>query len=103
MSFSMIAFLLLRAEEVLEVSAREALRCLSDDSEVNVGSERLVLCVYLEDILSALDIGISDNYLSVESTRTQERRVEYIAAVSCGDNDNAFIACEAVHFYEELI
>ena len=57
----------------------------------------------LEDFLSALDIRIIDRDLTVESARTQQRRIEDIAAVCRRNDDNAFLIGKAVHFNEELV
>ena len=63
-------------EEIFEVCACEALSSLSNYLEVDIRTERFILGMNMEYFLSALDIGVSDNYLSVETTGTEKCRVE---------------------------
>ncbi len=57
----------------------------------------------LQYFFSALYIRVVYGYLSVKSSGTQQRRVEYIGAVCRGNNDNAVVFGKAVHLNEQLI
>ena len=51
-----------------------------------------------ENGFAATDIGPTDDDATVETTRAQKGRIEYVRAVGCGNQDDAFIGLEAVHF-----
>ena len=59
--------------------------------------------MHFKDFFAAFHIGQRHRHLPVEATWTQERRVEDIRAICGGNNDDAFLGIEAVHFYEELV
>ena len=56
-----------------------------------------------ENRLATLEIGIADHHLTIEPSRTKQRRIEDVLAVGGGDDDDALMAFEAVHFHEQLI
>ena len=56
-----------------------------------------------QDRLAALQIGIADRDLAIEPARAQERRIEDVGPVGRGDDDDARVRLEAVHFDEQLI
>ena len=55
--------------------------------EVDIRTHGLVARMHLEDLLTALDIGIAHQDLTVEPARTQQRRVQNILAVGGGNDD----------------
>ena len=56
-----------------------------------------------QNCFSALDVGISDRYLSVESTGTKQCGIEYITPVCSRNYYYALIVREAVHFNKQLV
>src|SRR3546814_3650364 len=56
-----------------------------------------------ENLLATLDIRTRHDDLAVEAARTQQRRIEHVGPVRRGDDDDAFVGLEAVHFDEELV
>ena len=71
--------------------------------EIHVRANRLVFRVYAQNCLASLDIGIANGNLAVKASRTQQRRIEDIAAV-CRSNDNdAAVGAKAIHFDKQLI
>ena len=76
---------------------------MSNAVKINIGAYGFALCVNLENFNSALGVGIINRYLTVKSAGSEQSRVEDVGAVGCGDNDNAFIRSEAVHFNKQLI
>src|SRR3546814_17896562 len=56
-----------------------------------------------ENLLATLDIRTRHDDLAVEAARTQQRRIEHVRPVRRGDDDDAFVGLEAVHFDEELV
>ena len=59
--------------------------------------------VNAQDRFAALEIGIADRDLAIEPARAQERRIENIGTVGGGDDDDAAMRFETVHFDEQLI
>src|SRR4051812_16769775 len=57
----------------------------------------------LENTFTATHIRSIDHHLTIEASRTQECRVEYIRPVCSGDDDNTVILIEAIHLDEELV
>ena len=90
-------------DQVFQVSAGEADGGLGDDPQVDVRAQRFILGVDLQDFLPALDIRVADHDLAVKASRTQQRGVEDVAAVGCGDDDDAGVGAKAVHFHQQLV
>ena len=90
-------------DEVHQVGAGEAGRAARDDLEVDVGRQRHLADVDLEDLLAADDVGIGDDDLAVEAAGTEQRRVEHVGPVGRGDEDDALVRLEAVHLDEQLV
>ena len=59
--------------------------------------------MYLQNILSALQIGVVDRDLTVKTTGSEQRGVENVGAVGCRDDDNALVRAKAVHLYQQLV
>ena len=56
-----------------------------------------------ENALAALHVRTVDDDAAVEAAGTQQRRVEDVGTVGRGDQDDAFVALEAVHLDEQLV
>ena len=76
-------------------------RAMIDGSHVL--GERELAHVDLEDLLAAAHVGQRHDDLAVEAARAQQRRVEHVRTVRRGDDDDAFVAFEAVHLDEQLV
>ena len=85
------------------IRTREACRRLCQRFEVDVIRQRLILCVDLQNCLAPAPVGRSDVNLPVEPTGSEKRRVEDVLAVGCGDDNDAGVAAEAVHFDQQLV
>ena len=57
----------------------------------------------LENLLASLEIGQRNDDLAVETTGPQQRRIEHVRAVGRGNQDDAFVAFETVHFDQQLV
>ncbi len=90
-------------EHVFKVGAGHSAGAFCKHGEVNVAAQRLALCVYLQNGLPALYVGITDGYLPIEPAGAQQRRVEYVRPVGRGDDDYALVHGKAVHFNEQLV
>ena len=90
-------------EEVLKICARES-RCGPGKLlEIDIISYGLVLGMYFKYFLSALHIGKTYGYLSVESSGTEYGRIEDIHTVGGCKNYYAFIYFKTIHLHKELV
>ena len=89
--------------EVGEIGAGEARRAARDDAQIDVGRERHLAHMHLEDLLAAADVGARHHDLAVEAAGTQQRGIEHVGTVGRGDQDDAFVGLEAVHLDQQLI
>ena len=87
-------------QQVLEISAGETGRALSERVERDFFRQRLVLGVHREDRRAAFDIGAVDHDLAVETAGAKQRGIEHVGTVRRGDQDDAGILIEAVHLDE---
>ena len=71
--------------------------------EVDVGVERHLADVDLEDRLAAGAVGRLDGHAAVEAPRPQQRLVEHVRPVRRADHDDADGRVEAVHLGEDLV
>ena len=73
------------------------------DLEVDVGRQRHLAHVHLEDLLAADDVRVRHDDLAVETAGPQQRRVEHVGPVGGGDEDDALVRLEAVHLDQQLV
>src|SRR5581483_580119 len=56
-----------------------------------------------QDLFTATDVGTADHHTAVETSRTQQRRIEDVRPVSGGHQDDAFVRFETVHLDQQLV
>ena len=59
---------------------------------IDVIRQRYLAHVHFQDLLTTANIRQTDHDLAVETTWTQQRRIQYVRTVGGGDDDDAFIA-----------
>ncbi len=59
--------------------------------------------MYGEDFLAALSVGSGNNHLPVKTAGAEQGRIKHVGTVGGGNDDNAFVGLEAVHFYQQLV
>src|SRR3546814_17432253 len=59
--------------------------------------------MYFENALTADNVRVRHDDLTVEAAGTQQRRIENVGTVGRSDQDDAFIGFEAVHLDEKLV
>ena len=89
--------------QVREIGARKARGAARDDRGLDVVAERHLAHVHFEDLFAAAHIGQRHHDLAVETARPQQRRVQHVRSIGGGDDDDAFVALEAVHFHQQLV
>jgi hypothetical protein len=86
-----------------KVCAGEAGGGLGDTTEVHFTGQWFVPDVDFEDGFAAIDVrGVDDN-LAIEAAGPEQGPIEDVGPVGRGENDDAGIGGEAVHFNEELV
>ena len=90
-------------DQVLQIRAGETGSCARNALQIHIVSQRLVLRVYLQDFFSCAYIRAIHGNPAVETTGTQNRRIQDIHTVRGRHHDNADIRREAVHLHQELI
>ena len=73
------------------------------DLEIDVGRQRHLAHMHLEDFFAAQNIRIGHDDLAVEAARTQQRGVEHVGPVGRRDEDDALVRLEPVHLDEKLV
>ena len=76
-------------DEVRQVSATHPRSTLGNHFKVHILRNRNLACVDAENAKSAIVIRTVDHDLTVETTRTQQRRIQDVGAVCCCDDDDA--------------
>ena len=59
--------------------------------------------MYLQDFGTSLNIRTVYYDLAVETAGTQQGRVQNVGTVGGGQQDDALVALEAVHFHQQLV
>ena len=90
-------------DQVGEVGAGEAGRAARDGLQVDVGRQRHLAHVHLQDLLAADHVRVRHHDLAVEAAGAQQRRIEHVGPVGGGDQDDAFVGLEAVHLDQQLV
>ena len=90
-------------DEIGEVGAGEARRAARQHPRIDVGRQRHLAHMDLEDLLAAADVGIGHHDLAVEAAGPQQRRIEHVGPVGRGDDDDAFVGLEPVHLDQQLV
>ena len=83
--------------QVRQISTRETRRTARNHRRVYIIAERNFAHVDLKNLLTTTNIRQTYRYLTVEASRTQQRWVKHIWAVSSSDNNNTFVAFKTIH------
>ena len=70
---------------------------------IDVGRQRHLAHVHLQDLLAAGDVRVGHHDLAVEAAGAQQRGVEHVGTVGGGDEDDALVGLEAVHLDQQLV
>ena len=89
--------------DVFEIRARKPRRPASNNRGIDVVGKRHAPHVDLENLFPTPNVRERHNDLAIETPRAQQRWIEHIRPVGGGDDDDAGIRLEAVHFHEELV
>ena len=56
-----------------------------------------------QDLFAAANVRTRNHHAAIETARPQQRRIEHVRTVGGGDQDDAFVRLEAVHFDQQLV
>jgi hypothetical protein len=90
-------------DQVCQIRAGETRGTARDDHRIDVFSRRYLAHMYFKNMRTTAYVGQRHHHLAVESTGAQQGRVEHVWPVCGGDDDNAFVAFETVHFHQQLV
>ena len=71
--------------------------------QIDIRRQRHIANMDFENFLAPCNIGVGNNHLPVKTPRTQQCRIKDIRTVGCGNENNAFIRLEPVHFDKKLV
>ena len=59
--------------------------------------------MHAQDLFAAANVGTRHHHAAVEAAGAEQRRIEHVRPVGGGDQDDAFVGFEAVHFHQQLV
>ena len=90
-------------DQVLEIGAREAGRAGGDGRQIDIGGERHLLAVHLEDREARRLVRQLERDVTIEAAGPEQGRVEHVRPVGRGEHDHRLVPGEAVHLREDLV
>ena len=90
-------------DEVGEIGAGEAGRAAGDGLGVDIGGQRHLAHVNAEDFFAPAHVRVRHHNLAIEAAGAEQRGVQHVRTVGGGDQDDAFVGFEAVHFDQQLV
>src|SRR5262249_10930590 len=86
-----------------EFSAGEARSAARKNRKIHIVGQGNLACMYAKDLFTSTNVGKRDHHAAIEASGTEQRWIQYVRPVGGGDQDDAFIGLEAVHFHQELV
>ena len=90
-------------DQVGQVGAGEPGRAAGNLGSLDILGQGDLAHVHLENLFAAADIGQADDHLAVKTAGAQQGGVQHVRAVGGGDDDDAVIHLEAIHFHQQLV
>src|SRR5579864_1841693 len=90
-------------DEIGQVCAGESRGAARNERRFHIVGEWYAAHVHAQDLLAAAHVRQRHHHLSIETAWPQQCRIEHVGAVGGGDDDDPFIALEAVHLDQQLI
>ena len=89
--------------QIGQIGTGEARGTTCNHQRHDVVGQRQLAHVHAQDLLAALDVRQADHDLTVEATRTQQRRIQHVRTVGRSNHDHAFAALKAIHLDQQLV
>ena len=89
--------------QVGEIRAGKARSAAREDREIHIFGDGNLARVHAENFFAALDVGPGNDHAAVKTAGPQQCGIENVGAVRGGDQDDAFVGFEAVHFDEQRV
>ena len=90
-------------DQIGQIRAGKPRRAAGDDVGLHIVGDGHLAHVHLEDLLPSPNVRQRHHHLPVKPPRAQQGRVKHVGPVGGGDDDDAFLALEAIHLHQELI
>ncbi len=90
-------------QRVGQIGAGKTGRRLGDRTELDIVGQRFVAGVNLQDRFAADQVGRVDDHLTIKAARPQQGSVQHFRPVGGGQEDDASVRLEAVHFDQQLV
>ena len=90
-------------DDVGQVGTRSAGRGAGNRGQVDRRLRLHALCMQLEDVLAASQVGQLNRNAAVKTTGAQQGRVKAVGAVGSGEDDDTLMVIEAVHLGQQLV
>src|SRR5919109_835937 len=89
--------------EILQIGAGKTGCSTRQHGDVHVGCQRYLAGMDLENALTPFDIGSRDYNAAIKSSRPEQRRIQHVGSISCGDENDTLIRFESIHFDQQLV
>mmetsp|Transcript_13314 Transcript_13314/g.25256 ORF Transcript_13314/g.25256 Transcript_13314/m.25256 type:complete len:211 (-) Transcript_13314:1372-2004(-) len=89
--------------EIAQISTRHSSGSPRHDIQVDIGSQLGLFGIHFENGLSSADIGQGHYYVLVETSRTQQCRIERFDKVGGTNDDNTIIGIKAIHLHQQFV
>ncbi len=90
-------------EQICKVGARKSGCRFCNHREVNTVCKRFVACMHTKYCFTRFKVGHIHNDLTVKSSRTQERTVQYVGAVSGSNDYYSLVSRKSIHLHKQLV
>src|SRR3989344_807000 len=89
--------------ERVQICAGEPWGTFCNQFQIDIFREWLLCSMYVKYLLSISTVRQVEHHFSIKSSRTNERRIQYVRSVRCCHDYNFIIWLKAIHFYEYLV
>ena len=90
-------------DQVLQIGADKTRCAARQGSQVDTGLQGLALDVHFQDRLASLHIRAVEGHTAVETTGTQQGRIQDVGAVGGSNDDDVGVGIETVHLDQHLV
>ena len=90
-------------DQVRQIGPRESRRPPGDDGCIHIFPQGHLAHVHLEDLLAATNIGQTNHDLTVETTRSQQGRIQNIRTVGGRNDDDRLMSFKTIHLDQHLV
>src|SRR5699024_10520217 len=90
-------------EHIRQIRTRETGGALGQSVQINIYNQRLALSMNLQNFQAPLKRWSFDRYLTVETARTQQGRIQDVGTVGCSNQNDVRVLIETIHLDQQLV